>query len=114
MVIVTTLAFCCRSPISNPRLGLDSLAQTTRGKVLDFFVKPQNGLVALVFEKRCFPGDFQGQNRSFELKSIVSKLEAYYERKSSTMSPFFEDNRDRTELSLMCASMTSSSSCGSA
>ena len=34
------------------------------------FVKPQNGLVTLVFEKRCFPGGFQGQKRPFEPKSI--------------------------------------------
>ena len=26
--------------------------------ILDVFVKPQNGLVTLVFAKRCFPGGF--------------------------------------------------------
>ena len=31
--------------ISNLRPFLDSSAQTTRGNVLDFFVKPKNGLV---------------------------------------------------------------------
>ena len=29
--------YCCRGPISNPRPVSDSRAQTTRGKVLDFF-----------------------------------------------------------------------------
>ena len=46
----------CRDPILKPRPVLDFPAQTTPGKVLDFFVKPQNGLVALVFENRCFLG----------------------------------------------------------
>ena len=31
--------FCCRGPILKPRPVLDFPAQTTRGKVLDFFCK---------------------------------------------------------------------------
>ena len=46
---------CCPGSISNPRPILDFPAQTTRGKELDFVVRPGNGLVTLVFEKRCFP-----------------------------------------------------------
>ena len=41
--------FCCWGPIWNPRPVLDSSAQTTWGMLLDFFVKPQNGLVWLNF-----------------------------------------------------------------
>ena len=80
--------FFCRGPILKPRPVLDFSAQTTRGKVLDFFAKPQNGLDTLVFEKMYFPGVFQGQNRPFEIKSFFSKLEAYWERKSSSLSTF--------------------------
>ena len=54
--------FFCRGPILKPRPVLDSPDQTTRGKVLNFFVKPQNGLVTLVFEKRCFPGVFRDKS----------------------------------------------------
>ena len=39
--------FCYRGPISNPRRVLDSLAQTTRGMLLDFFVKHQNRLLCV-------------------------------------------------------------------
>ena len=35
--------FCCRGPILIPRPVLEFPAQTTRGNVLDFFVKPKDG-----------------------------------------------------------------------
>ena len=66
-------------------------------EVLNYFVKPQNGLVTLVFEKRCFPGDFQAQNRPFELKSFFSKSEAYYARKFSSLTTFLKKNWARTK-----------------
>ena len=53
--------FFCRDLISNPRPVLDSLAQTTRVMLLDFFVKPQNGLFAFLLvrfnlvSKKWFP-----------------------------------------------------------
>ena len=56
--------------ISNLRPFLDSSAQTTLGKVLDFFRKISKRARYVVFEKRCFPEGFQAQNRRFELKSI--------------------------------------------
>ena len=39
-------------------------------KYLIFLAKPQNGLVTLVFAKRCFTGFFEEQIWPFELKSI--------------------------------------------
>ena len=59
---------------------LDSQAQTTRGKVLDFFVKPQNKYVTLVFEKRCFPGFFRNKIDPLSSNRVFSKSKAYYER----------------------------------
>ena len=38
---------------------MESSAQTTRGKVFVFFVKPKNGLVWPVFPLWCFPGGFR-------------------------------------------------------
>ena len=43
--------FCCRGPILIPRPVLEIPAQTTRGNVLDFFVKPKNG-ISVSFTKR--------------------------------------------------------------
>ena len=43
--------FCCRGPILIPRPVLEIPAQTTRGNVLDFFVKPKNG-ITVSFTKR--------------------------------------------------------------
>ena len=37
--------FGCRGPILNPRQVLGSSAQTTRGMLVDFFVKRQNGII---------------------------------------------------------------------
>ena len=46
--------FCCRGPILIPRPVLKSPAQTTCGNVLDFFVKPKNGIsVSFAKSKRC-------------------------------------------------------------
>ena len=64
-----------------------------------FFVKLQNRLVALVFEKR---------NRFFR------KSEAYYERKSCPLNTFFEKNQPVTKLSLVRTSTILLSSRGSA
>ena len=44
--------FCCRGPILIPRPDSETSAQTTRGNVLDFFVKPKNGISAS-YTKRC-------------------------------------------------------------
>ena len=39
-------------PISNLRPVMDSSAQTTRGNVLDFFVKPKNGISSSYTKRR--------------------------------------------------------------
>ena len=70
----------------------------------DFFVKPQNGLVALVFEKRCFSGIFRDKIGPLSSNHFFSKSEANYERKSSSLNTFFEKNRPITKLSLVHAS----------
>ena len=50
---------CCRGPISNPRLVLDSSSKITRGMIIGFFVKPQNMPVWLGAAFWCFPGFFR-------------------------------------------------------
>ena len=54
MEIGTTLAFLLLRSDFKFETSFGFPAQTTRGKVLDFFVKPQNRLVTLVFEKGVF------------------------------------------------------------
>ena len=44
--------FCWRGPILIPRPVLESPAQTTRVNVLDFFVKPKNGISASFTKRR--------------------------------------------------------------
>ena len=44
--------FCCRGPILIPRPVLESPAQTTRGNVPDFFVRPKNGISASYTKRR--------------------------------------------------------------
>ena len=79
-------------PTAGLPISLTSPAQTTRGKVLDFFVKSQNGLVTLVFEKSCFPGGFRdkisplGSNhflvsRKYTMSVIFSSLNTLFEKK---------------------------------
>ena len=82
--------FFCRDPILKLRIVLDSQALTTRGKVLDFFVKPKNGLVTLVFEKGCFPGCFRDKIGPLSSNRFFSKSEANCERKSSWLNIFLE------------------------
>ena len=44
--------FCCRGPILIPRPDPETLAQTTRGNVLDFFGKLKNGISASYTKRR--------------------------------------------------------------
>ena len=81
--------FCCRGSISNPRPFLDSSAQTTRGMLLDFFCKPQNGIFAffcqcfLSSRKKWFPGGFRHCIGPLSSNTIFSESELVYERKAS-------------------------------
>ena len=43
--------FCCRGPILIPSPDSETSAQTTRTFVLDFFVKPKNGISAFYTKK---------------------------------------------------------------
>ena len=44
--------FCCRGPILIPRPDSETSTQITRGNVLDFFVKPKNGISASHTKRR--------------------------------------------------------------
>ena len=44
--------FCYRGPILIPRPDSETSAQTTCGNVLDFFVKPKNGISASYTKRR--------------------------------------------------------------
>ena len=44
--------FCYRGPILIPRPDSETSAQTTRAHVLDFFVKPKNGISAFYTKRR--------------------------------------------------------------
>ena len=99
---------------------MDFSAHTTLGNVLDFFVKLKNGLVGPVF---AFLFLFLGSVsylasilRSGDLSSerCFSESDAQYERKSSTLNVFFEENRACTKLLLVHASTILSSICESA
>ena len=104
--------FCRRGPISNPRPVLDFPAQTTRGKVLDFFVKSENELVMQVFEKTVF-SVFLATKLALWVQ-IIFLVSPYSEHKSCSLNTFFERNRPTTKLSLVHASTISSRSRGSA
>ena len=72
------------------------------------FFKPQNGLVALVFAKRCFQVFFGHKIGLLSSNRFFSGLKVYYERKSSTRLRIFEKFKKtifRTKLLLGRASM---------
>ena len=97
--------FRCRGPISNPRPVLDFPAQTTRGKVLEFFVKPENKLVTLVFGVNMFSRGFLETKSALwaQIGFLVSRKHMYYECKSSSLNTLFEENRASTKLWLVRA-----------
>ena len=91
---------------------MDSPAQTTRGKVLRFYVEPQNGLVALVVEKMCFPGGFRDKIDPLSLNRFFSESEVYYKRNSSSLNTTYEKIEKltfRTKLLLVRTRMILSS-----
>ena len=89
--------FCYWGQILIPRPALDSAAQTTRGMLLDFFVKPQNSLVWLVTAsgRWCFPGGFRHKTGPLSSNGFFSKSEAYYDRNFSSLNKTFEKKRTK-------------------
>jgi len=59
-------------------------------KYLMFFVKHQNGLVMLVFAKRCFPGFCMHKIGPLSSNHFFSELQVYYKRKFSTQLRIFK------------------------
>ena len=89
--------------ISNLRPFLDSSDQTTLGKVLDIFRKISKRARYVVFKKRCFQRAFRHKIGPLSPNRCFSESDAQYERKSSKIGLFIEENRARTKLSLVRA-----------